>query len=372
MQLHLFGQPFGCMGIPNHTRDLFYHLARANASDTKIYLLYPEASRDRYDIDKIKGMINNWPTQKIDGVVFSFWGPDFNDKILSVCDRKNTIAIEYCVFEWTKLTDKYYEDAMKMDYLCVPSQWHLDVLVNNGIPSKKIYILKAGISDVFKNFDYKGNDLRPRDMIFVGKYEKRKCVDELLQAYYHYVDVNTSNKKSSLHLDVLISDPHNPKFDVKNLNINTPGLHILNNVARPEDMAALYSKYKYIIVPSRSGGIELPLIEAMAMGCIPIVTKTSGMKCYADEVFDFAQSIKPVWVNFNKMEPIYDNRWFPPSIDWGEWASVTTGNILESIMEAEKLNYGLSIHNATRESTLKKFDYTAIAKGFIDWVSIIQ
>ena len=82
MKIHLFGQLYGCIGIPNHTRDLFRELIKQAQDDTILYPIVSGASADRYDIDDIieSHTSKNVVTGKLSGFAFVFWSPDVYSK----------------------------------------------------------------------------------------------------------------------------------------------------------------------------------------------------------------------------------------------------------------------------------------------------
>jgi glycosyltransferase involved in cell wall biosynthesis len=72
-------------------------------------------------------------------------------------------------------------------------------------------------------------------------------------------------------------------------------------------MVTLYSSHRYLLVPSRAGGTELPVIEGAACGCVPIVTNYGGMAHYVPDNYIYHIPVKT-------MLPMYDDRWYKPTI----------------------------------------------------------
>lgn len=211
-----------------------------------------------------------------------------------------------------------------MDYLAVPINWHADVLKNNGIPADKIIILRAGLNPTY--LESSRETARKQKFLFVGKYEKRKCVEEMLECFADTI------KPGEGTLTVLIADPHNPSFEVKRLPIIGKCENIIPAIPPTsiENMIGLYGSHEYILVPSRAGGIELPLLEGMSQGCVPIVTQASGMQHYVPKDWDWFIPVK-------EEIPMYDNRWFPPSINWGTWAEPDWDVFKQLLLRASKL-----------------------------------
>src|SRR6185369_4965002 len=208
MKINRIGQIYGCMGIPNHTRDLFREICRQN-KDTTIYPLSP--NYDSYDLDGLRGNLADasWQSkeEKLTGVTFIFWTPDIYPQLLRHIDRENSIIIGYPIFEWTTFTQAFRDGLNSVDYCAFSSTWAKDTAVSNGVVDSQTLVVPAGVNEAYLAT---GLDIAsPRKFLFVAKYEKRKSVDECLQSFY------AKFPNGEAILDVLLTDPHDPKFSAE-------------------------------------------------------------------------------------------------------------------------------------------------------------
>jgi glycosyltransferase involved in cell wall biosynthesis len=356
VRINLIGQIYGCLGIPNHTRDLFDAIIEKAGStcDTRVYPLsrgdipygLSAALRDRI---KPPSDFNN-----VEGLSIIFWGPDVYPQIVSKINRSKSVICGYLVFEWTKLSDSFVNNCALMDYLLVPSTHARDVLIAHNIPADKIIIVRAGLSKPYRDLsDDSTVDLGTLRLLMVGKWEERKGYVETLDTLLRYFD---KTRNSNVSVTLAIDDPFTPNFsldarlselifrDSLDLRIrritkvedyadrfgqSTFYIH-KRGVLRDEiDMIALYSTHHFIVVPSKAGGVELPLIEAQACGCVPIGMKVSGMA-------DYYTSAGIEIPSAGKQE-IRDNKWFRYPTDYGTWDIMDQTKFMETILLIRKM-----------------------------------
>lgn len=356
MHTNFIGQPFSCLGISNHMRDLVREIINQNP-DTTIYPLFPAAAVDQYDITpELSSRMGTLSLgDKLTGLVFAFWTPDAIEKLAPLVDRSKSLLVCYFVFEWTKLSEQHKRGISLADYIAVPSEFHRQVLLDNGIDGNKIIILRAGVSPAFlKDYDVE----RRHKFLFVGKYEARKCVDETIKSFLKVVTPEMGS------LTFLCRDPHKPEWDVvKYLNLNgIPNIDVGQRPSNPEEMARLYASHQYLLLPSRAGGIELPLIESMAQGVVPIVTKTSGMQCYMPEGYHWFIPVK-------EMVPMYDQRWFPPTTDWGIWASPSWIDFEDLLRKASSIK-PIEESKLLQARARSEYNYIHIVKDLLTWADL--
>ena len=110
---------------------------------------------------------------------------------------------------------------------------------------------------------------------FVGRMETAKGVGRLLSALQHIQD--------SSHIDslYLIGDgPDKPKFQSQAKKIDNINIVFLGSISRKE-LNDIYAKCHIILLPSSaSEGFPKVIIEAMAYGCIPIVSNVGSISQY--------------------------------------------------------------------------------------------
>jgi len=362
VQINLIGNFYGCLGIPNHTRDLFRAVCEAN-EDAFIYPLFPEAYQE-YDLDVLLRQRTRQlsPNQKLKGVNLIFWTPDIYKNVLYYLDP-DSVKICYLIFEWTKFTDEFKKGLEMMDYICVPSESAKQVLIENNINPDKIKIVRAGLHPTFATgLDVPiGEEERDKTrFLMVCKNEKRKCVEEALRCF---TEVLGDNDKCVL--DALIKDPHDPSFNVRETFKNITAKNI-NFIDSPNDiggMEELYISHDFILLPSRSGAVELPLIEAASCGCLPIVTKTSGMSYYLPEDYEY-------WLQVKEYVKMFDDRWFKPEIDWGLWAEPDWEHFKTLLQSAVQCDAAKLFEQREKVIGFLKSEctYDKIANDLINWI----
>lgn len=366
MRINLVGQIYGCMGIPNHTRDLFRALQNNGMGDSiTVYPLSPNFVD--YDMSGFGRIADaNWQQQaeKLRGITFIFWTPDIYPQILRNIVREDSIVIGYPIFEWTSFTKAFRDSLDQMDYIAVSSTWAKNTLISNGILDSKIVIIPAGVnSEYFHSEAQWDNRIGNSEFLYIAKNEKRKSVKECLENFHKAFP---NGEKT---LDVLLTDPHAPSFDAQATINSLVGPEIgrtFNLIRRPDkisEMVALYNSHAYILVPSRAGGTELPMIEAAATGCLPIVTNYGGMAHYLPDDYKYLIPVKT-------MLPMYDDRWYKPSIDWGSWAEPDWDAFRTLLQEASTESHDDFIKQSAslKERINTLFNYPLIAKSSIGFM----
>jgi hypothetical protein len=361
IRLNLIGQIYGCLGIPNHTRGLFEAFIkhpRENFDTPELSIgVYPIVpQRDSYDRSAyLDGHIES-PSelQNAEGISIIFWTPDIYPNILPRFNRKKSILIGYLVFEWTKLSPEFVRNADLMDYLAVPSFAAKGILVQHGISPNKILVVRAGLSDTFlatgshRRPIYKGN-AESTKFLMCGKWEERKSYTPALENILPFIEDTCSQ------LCLAIDDPFDHLFDIRDkvraaqyacfgkdrLPVVISGHGFAHNapntvtviprrkLSASAHMRELFHSCHFLVAPSRAGGVELPLIEAMSCASIPIAPCVSGMASYLPD-----EALK---LKVSGMVPMRDNRWFKGPTDFGVWAEIDWQDFRDKIKEAHDM-----------------------------------
>lgn len=151
------------------------------------------------------------------------------------------------------------------DLLIVPSNWTANVFLNGGMDPRKVKVIPNGVSKF-------GNRTQNKNkFLFVGSGVYRKGLDILLQAWskipfnsdYELTIKDTSNIYGDYHI----------LEKILHLQYHTNCAKITYNDERLDSLIPLYEDHKYIVSPYRGEGYNMPVAEAMAVGCIPLVTR---------------------------------------------------------------------------------------------------
>lgn len=146
------------------------------------------------------------------------------------------------------------------DY-CISYGGKITSLLNQiGIPSSKILVLPGAVS----------NDtlLEKRALpinhkfLFVGRYERRKGIEELMQMV---------SSKPEMEISFVGAIP--PSKKIKRGNV-----HYYGDIKDVNELNKIYDQHTFIISPSHSEGMPNVLLEGMSRGLIPIATNVGAVE----------------------------------------------------------------------------------------------
>ncbi|MGI0058447.1 MAG: glycosyltransferase family 4 protein [Nitrosotalea sp.] len=263
--------------------------------------------------------------------ILIFWAPETINQIAGIFGRKDCRYISFALHEWTIFSKEFKQALDSFDFCAVPSSWSKETYIKNGVPEDKIFILPCGISDEFlKSEGHKRNPdtTEHTNFIFVGKIEERKAFDELILTF------NKASKNTNSHLK-LLTFSQTKDTDIRNyvkqlVPDNNNIFPFFARIDTEEKMRAIYEHSDYLLLPSRSGAVELPMLEAMTCGCLPICTNFSGMSYYLPEDYKFKILVK-------ELVPIYDPIYFPNKGEKGHWAEPDWTDLAQMIDYANEI-----------------------------------
>ena len=158
------------------------------------------------------------------------------------------------------------------DAVIVPSNWNKQVYMDAGINPNKLFVVENGYNDkVYYNKNIRNH--KKIKFIYVGCNQYRKGLDILLNLW--------SNVTSEFdNLELIIKD--NPRVygdtdllsEIVKLQYNKKCATIkyIDDDLTESQLSNLYNESHVIIHPYRGEGFGMHVQEAMACGCIPIVT----------------------------------------------------------------------------------------------------
>lgn len=179
---------------------------------------------------------------------------------------------------------KYWVDLFntKADEIWVPSYFVKNIFVRDGIDESKVHVIPNGFNPDIYNPDKPKYQLKTNKKIkflFVGGTIYRKGIDILLKAY-----LSAFNKNDDVALiikDVASNSVYkgiNFIEEIKKIisTENTPEIIYIDENLKEEELAGLYNACDFLVHPYRGEGFGMPVLEAMACGLIPIVTKNGS------------------------------------------------------------------------------------------------
>jgi len=188
------------------------------------------------------------------------------------------------------------------DEIWTPSNFSRKAFINSGVESDKVQVIPNGVNtDIFTPYGEKFELNTDADLIllFVGGTLIRKGIDILLEAYKKAFD-------KSDRVCLVIKDMGTETF-YKGVNAREYLSDFLENEGAAEiiylkdemseyEMASLYRACDIFVSPYRGEGFSLPTLEAMACGCVPVVTAGGATDDFVGE--DMGYRIKSVTEEF--------------------------------------------------------------------------
>lgn len=194
-------------------------------------------------------------------------------------EYKSRIKIAYTVWESTEIPENFFKQLLRFDYLWVATKWHKDVIIKQGYPEFRVFVVNEGVSHEF--FDESVSDL-PEDyndnrfkFLFFGRWDYRKSVPEIIDSFLKAFPNNEP-------VDLIISADNPYAVDgmstteerMTHYGFNDERIKIKHFLTREQYVNYIKSG-NVLITCARSEGWNIPLIEAMAAGT-PVIYSDWG------------------------------------------------------------------------------------------------
>ncbi len=194
-------------------------------------------------------------------------------------EYNSKIKIAYTVWESTEIPEHFFKQLLKFDYLWVATKWHKEMIIKQGYPEFRVFVVNEGVSDEFFNDepfimpeDYSDSRFK---FIFFGRWDYRKSVPEIIESFIKAFPNDEP-------VDLIISADNPYAVDGMNsteermirYGFNDDRIKIKHFLTRSE-----YSNYiksgNVLITCARSEGWNIPLTEALAAGT-PVIYSDWG------------------------------------------------------------------------------------------------
>jgi glycosyltransferase involved in cell wall biosynthesis len=169
------------------------------------------------------------------------------------------------------------------DAIIVPSEWNASIYKSAGINPSKIFVVPNGYDELvfYKNNNKTTDTVK---FIYVGCAQFRKGIDILLRVWSQVT-------KKHENLELIIKDT--PQVygantllqDIITLQYKTNCAKItyIDDSLTEKQIADLYRSCDIVVHPYRGEGFGMHIQEAMACGCVPIVTAGGPTDEFVDE-----------------------------------------------------------------------------------------
>ncbi len=241
---------------------------------------------------------------------------------------KGRYKIASTIWETTRIPENELAHLSDIDQLWTPSCWGRNVLVNNGLNADRVKVVPEGV-DIQRFKPGTGGrgeaNSKPFRFLCVGKWEERKGINLLLEAFCH-----AFRPGEAVELVLHCYNSAVPGFSMEQA-INKLALapHAPISISYPvpdKDMAGIYTSCDAFVLASRGEGWGLPIIEAMACELPVIVTNYSAY-------LDFVTSENAYLLNVERMVDVDDPLHFDSGQDFGLWAEPDREHLVHLLRE---------------------------------------
>ena len=351
--LNFYGQFFGCLGIPNHSR-AFANALIDNLDSVKLQPIMQ--GNDPYGMTA--RLTSRFVTPDPKAPTLAFWYPDtFQSIFASVPETAKKIG--YYIFEYT-IIPKPYVDAMNaLDGVCTASQWGVDVLRDNGVTAP-LHVIPGGVDASIYNSSTRNLDSKRFRFLHMGKAENRKGTTLVIKAFN---EAFQGDRK--VRLSIFIDNPHLRAFDAEmflnGLQTSLDLKYPLSNIDVrhfEHDIINIYNTHHAAVFASKAEGIGLPIVEAMACGLPTIVPFNTGITAYATDK-------NAILIKDLVKEEIYDPAFFPRKGEFGSWQTPTVDALKEKMLWVYR-NYddALEIGKVAEQDMKETYSWDLSAKKF--------
>lgn len=220
----------------------------------------------------------------------------------------------WIVWETTRLPDSILEQCERASVVWTPSQWGRSVLIDNSIPQEKIFVVPEGVDTDFFTEAPSTRARGPFRFLFVGKWETRKFIDGLIQAFLQEFDAK-DDVELVLHAHNQFLPDFSPSAALSNLGAAGDARIILTPPGSAEYLRDLYRSADVFVFPTRAEGWGLPILEAMACGVPAIVTDYGALVDFISDEACYRLNVRRMVDAHCPMHNLQGGQWAEPDID---------------------------------------------------------
>ncbi|MCK9452752.1 MAG: glycosyltransferase [Bacteroidales bacterium] len=154
----------------------------------------------------------------------------------------------------------------KADIVTTKGEVISEYLVKNGVRSSKIFTLNGSIQVKFKLLPDVNRNI---DVLFCGNFSELKGPNRVVQVIEKFYQENIPINA------VFVGSGKLYNFIEK--EINKKGLKNIKLLGHVENTEYYFQRSKLLLMPSSSEGLSTAMLEAMACGCVPVVSNVGAM-----------------------------------------------------------------------------------------------
>lgn len=276
MIIEIIGKFYDNQSLTIINRELAIGLAHSNdVYVTPLDSLNPSAKVNKNKIKKIMELESKeWTDETIPDIQIRHSYPP----IWRWPVHKKTKVVYIQPWEWQKVPFEWqYKWEQFADALIVPSAWEAENILNGGLNPEKLHVVPNGYDpEIFNKKDkapVAGIDPTKFNFIFVGCPQWRKGLDIVLNAWSKTF-VSADNARLIIKDTPQVYGNNNILNEIVKLQYNTScaGILYLDDNFSQEEMAAIYKNSKAVVHPYRAEGFGMHVQEAVASGCVPIIS----------------------------------------------------------------------------------------------------
>jgi hypothetical protein len=235
-------------------------------------------------------------------------------------------GVGYTCFEMDKLTDFEKRHLSSLDLLILPTKWAADVCKASDLQVETAVVPLGYDPSIFGPVNY----INKEKCIFlsIGKWEKRKCQDEIVKAFELAFK---NNDEAELWMSFDNKFLGEDFIDGKKNEYGKLLAHKIRFIPRvntQQELARIIKQAYCFVGPSRAEGFNLELLESMGCGLHTIATNYSGHTEFAPA--DICHLVEPIG-----MIKAEDNKWFnmTPYTNNGDWADFNIQDLSDRMSE---------------------------------------
>eukprot|EP00198_Chlamydomonas_reinhardtii_P005936 XP_001695272.1 glycosyl transferase, group 1 [Chlamydomonas reinhardtii] len=266
----------------------------------------------------------------------------------------------------------------ELDEVWVPSRWHADSCVAQGVPASKVFVVPESLDAALYNPDITDPVALPgrRRVAFLAvfKLEDRKGWQTLLTGYLkafrnvsdvslyiHTVTYPSLSYRRDWILDTMnnylrgLNDTYlNSTSLYPTLSPGRPHIHVFGQHLSGAEMVRIYSSIDCYVLPSHGEGWGLPYLESMALGKPVIATGWSGMTEFLNPrvAYVLNYTLKPVHTS---------DPWFQGA----KWAEPSESGLVAVLREAYANPHREAMGAAARAEVVAKYDNKAVGRSIL-------